>query len=80
VTGKYQSFTKETIMGISRTALILAFAFQPFLGGALPTPSPPGIPSTSDARTQLAGLTVAPQGSQDGYDREKFPHWITISG
>ncbi|KAJ5451753.1 hypothetical protein N7491_000935 [Penicillium cf. griseofulvum] len=67
-------------MGLSRTALILVFAFQPFLGGALPTPSAPGIPSTPDARTQLAGLTVAAQGSQDGYSREKFPHWITVSG
>ncbi|KAJ5837181.1 hypothetical protein N7447_003207 [Penicillium robsamsonii] len=67
-------------MGFSRTALILAFAFQPFLGGALPAPSPPGIPSTSTATSQLAGLTVAAQGSQDGYSRDKFPHWITISG
>ncbi|BAE60828.1 class I glutamine amidotransferase-like protein [Aspergillus flavus] len=26
---------------------------------------------------ELAGLTVAAQGSQDGYDRDLFPHWIS---
>ncbi|KAJ5795360.1 hypothetical protein N7457_001959 [Penicillium paradoxum] len=41
---------------------------------------PPGIPSGSTAKTELAGLTVAAQGSQTGYDRDLFPHWITISG
>lgn len=67
-------------MGISRASWVLALAIQPFLGGALPAPSPPGIPSTSTATSELAGLTVAAQGSQDGYSREEFPHWITISG
>ncbi|KAK3192024.1 hypothetical protein K4F52_002069 [Lecanicillium sp. MT-2017a] len=47
---------------------------------AVPMPIPPGIPSESDARSQLAGLTVAAPGSGDGYSREKFPHWETISG
>ncbi|KAE8143158.1 class I glutamine amidotransferase-like protein [Aspergillus pseudotamarii] len=28
-------------------------------------------------RPALAGLTVAAQGSQDGYDRDLFPHWIS---
>ncbi|PGH19213.1 hypothetical protein AJ80_04184 [Polytolypa hystricis UAMH7299] len=45
-----------------------------------PAPTPPNIPSESSARTQLAGLTVAPQGPQTGYSRDLFPHWITISG
>ena len=40
----------------------------------------PGIPSSSTAASLLAGLRVAPQGSQDGYSRDKFPHWITQSG
>ncbi|EEP81823.1 hypothetical protein UREG_06688 [Uncinocarpus reesii 1704] len=43
-------------------------------------PTPPNIPSASAARTALAGLTVAPQGPQDGYSRSLFPHWITIEG
>ncbi|MEU3272386.1 HNH endonuclease family protein [Saccharomonospora sp. NPDC006951] len=36
---------------------------------------PPNIPDETTARTQLAGLTVAPDGSMDGYDRDLFPHW-----
>ncbi len=27
------------------------------------------------ARKQLAELVVAPDGSMDGYDRDRFPHW-----
>lgn len=45
-----------------------------------PQPSPPNIPSTSTAKSTLASLTVAAQGSQSGYSRALFPHWITISG
>ncbi|MEV7554138.1 HNH endonuclease family protein [Amycolatopsis sp. NPDC089917] len=37
--------------------------------------TPPGIPSTATAKTQLAGLTVKPDGSSSGYSRDKFPHW-----
>ncbi|KMP05019.1 secreted protein [Coccidioides immitis H538.4] len=42
--------------------------------------TPPNIPSASAARAALAELTVAPQGPQDGYSRDLFPHWITVSG
>ncbi|MFI5910439.1 HNH endonuclease family protein [Dactylosporangium sp. NPDC051541] len=42
--------------------------------------TPPGIPSKATAQTQLNGLTVAAEGSMSGYSRDKFPHWITISG
>ncbi|OOQ88924.1 hypothetical protein PEBR_09859 [Penicillium brasilianum] len=65
-------------------ALIALLALQPAIISALPAPepipSPPGVPSASTARSELAALTVAPQGSQDGYSRAKFPHWITQSG
>ncbi|OZM71432.1 hypothetical protein CFN78_19975 [Amycolatopsis antarctica] len=37
---------------------------------------PPGIPDAATAKSQLAELTVQADGSQDGYDREKFNHWI----
>ncbi|ELR02490.1 hypothetical protein VC83_07875 [Pseudogymnoascus destructans] len=51
---------------------------------AVPAPlvarAPPNIPTTAAAKTALAGLTVAAQGSQTGYSRALFPHWITISG
>nr|BFE56818.1 HNH endonuclease family protein [Dactylosporangium thailandense] len=42
--------------------------------------TPPGIPSKATAQTQLNALTVATEGSMSGYSRDKFPHWITISG
>ncbi|TVT23499.1 HNH endonuclease family protein [Amycolatopsis acidiphila] len=45
-----------------------------FTGSALATP--PGIPTESTAHTELAALTVKADGSQDGYSRDKFPHWI----
>jgi hypothetical protein len=42
--------------------------------------TPPGIPSEATARSQLGALTVAAAGSMTGYSRDKFPHWITVSG
>jgi hypothetical protein len=41
---------------------------------ASPLPAPTGVPTTSAAKTELAALTVAAQGSQDGYSRDLFPH------
>jgi hypothetical protein len=46
----------------------------------IPAPTPPNIPSGSTARSQLAVLRVAPVGSQTGYSRDLFPHWITQYG
>ncbi|HEV7626977.1 MAG TPA: HNH endonuclease family protein [Streptomyces sp.] len=36
---------------------------------------PPAPPSAAEAKTMLNGLTEQTEGSMDGYDREKFPHW-----
>ncbi|EPH41096.1 hypothetical protein STRAU_5839 [Streptomyces aurantiacus JA 4570] len=36
--------------------------------------------SADTARGYLAQLTVRPEGSSDGYSRDKFPHWSTVSG
>lgn len=47
---------------------------------ATPIPAPTGIPTTATAKTELVALTVAAQGSQDGYSWALFPHWITVSG
>ncbi|KAI5803833.1 hypothetical protein EDC01DRAFT_473147 [Geopyxis carbonaria] len=41
--------------------------------------SPPNIPTAASARTMLASLTVRSTDAT-GYDRDLFPHWITISG
>ncbi|KAL4978970.1 hypothetical protein BDW66DRAFT_164186 [Aspergillus desertorum] len=38
--------------------------------------TPPGIPSTSVAETQLEALTVRAAGASADYDRDLFPHWI----
>ncbi|MFJ3693013.1 HNH endonuclease family protein [Streptomyces sp. NPDC090052] len=57
--------------GITLAGLITAPSAQ----AALPTPV-----SAATARTYLSSLTVAAEGSSDGYSRDKFPHWITQSG
>jgi len=67
-----------------RTTLFLsALSALPLLSSSipitLPKRTPPSIPSASTARTELAGLTVAAQGSQTGYSRDLFPHWSSQS-
>jgi hypothetical protein len=42
--------------------------------------TPPNIPSASTATARLAELTVAAESHASTYDRDLFPHWITISG
>jgi hypothetical protein len=42
--------------------------------------TPPNIPSYSTAVTRLNTLTVTAESHQSSYDRDLFPHWITISG
>jgi hypothetical protein len=42
--------------------------------------TPPNIPSYSTAVSRLNALTVAAESHQSSYDRDLFPHWITISG
>lgn len=62
----------------AQALLALVLIQSPFaIGIPAPQPTAPGIPSASTAKTELADLTVAAQGSQDGYDRDKFPHWIS---
>lgn len=56
----------------------MAIAMLTLAATALATP--PGIPAESTARSWLASLRVAPAGSSTGYSRDKFPHWITVSG
>lgn len=44
--------------------------------------APTGNPATTpaEARTQLDALVIKPRGAMTGYSREKFPHWVAISG
>ncbi|NLU70524.1 HNH endonuclease family protein [Streptomyces sp. HNM0574] len=39
--------------------------------------APGGSEPAGDPGKRLDGLTVAPRGSMDGYDRDKYPHWIS---
>ena len=41
--------------------------------------TPPNIPSASTAVSRLNALTVAAESHQSSYDRDLFPHWITIT-
>lgn len=43
--------------------------------GNLPTPV-----SAATARSYLANIVVADERNSPAYDRDLFPHWITISG
>lgn len=67
---------------ISKTLVLAAIQTSIVAGlpAADPEPSPPGIPSVSTAQNELMDLIVAVQGSQDGYSRGKFPHWIAQTG
>ena len=42
--------------------------------------TPPGIPDAGTAQSELSALTVAPDGTMDGYSRDEFPHWHTVEG
>ncbi|WP_030256071.1 HNH endonuclease family protein [Streptomyces violens] len=56
------------------TAALTLFSTVP-AQAALPTPV-----SAATARSYLASLSVGAEHSRDGYSRDLFPHWITISG
>jgi len=63
-----------------RTSVLAALAALTaglVLAGGPAQASPPTPPSASSARSMLASLTVAAEGSMSGYDRDKFPHWIS---
>jgi len=48
-----------------------------------PTPAnawPPNIPSDSTAASRLHSLPVQAESHHSSYDRDLFPHWITITG
>ena len=42
--------------------------------------TPPNIPSASTATSRLNTLTVTAESHHSTYDRDLFPHWITITG
>lgn len=60
------------------TALIVATPYV--LAAPKAEAFPPDVPSKSQVQSELSSLTVRSEESMTGYSREKFPHWITISG
>jgi hypothetical protein len=64
------------------TAAAAAAAFlAPLVLAASPAgATPPNIPSPSTAVSRLGELTVAAESHHSTYDRDLFPHWITITG
>ncbi|NLU69293.1 HNH endonuclease family protein [Streptomyces sp. HNM0574] len=64
-----------------RSAVFTAFAalcagLLLFVTGGSAQAEPPAPPSAEEATKMLDGLTEKEEGSSDGYDRDKFPHWI----
>jgi hypothetical protein len=68
--GKWAAFAAAFLMVLGFT---IGFA-------AVASATPPNIPDAATARSELSQLRVAADGSMTGYSRDKFPHWITISG
>ncbi|WP_371779233.1 HNH endonuclease family protein [Streptosporangium subroseum] len=66
------------VVTIVSAALAAILALSLSAGTAEATP--PGIPSASTAASRLAALTVAAESHASTYNRDLFPHWITISG
>ncbi|MFD8493952.1 HNH endonuclease family protein [Amycolatopsis sp. NPDC059657] len=59
----------------SLTALGISAMLTVGIAGAADA-TPPGIPSAATAKSNLTTLTVAPDGTLNGYSRTLFPHWI----
>ncbi|NUO55771.1 MAG: HNH endonuclease [Hamadaea sp.] len=66
--------TLQTALSVAVALVLVAVAAPPA------NATPPNIPSYSTAVSRLAALTVAAESHQSTYDRDLFPHWITITG
>ena len=64
------------ITAITVTATLTGTLGTVALLGPAADAAPPPPPAASTAAEHLAALTVRAEGSGDGYDRDKFPHWI----
>jgi hypothetical protein len=65
------------IASVAVLALVaLLMVAQPQPAGAYP----PDVPSKEVAQSELDALTVQAEGASAPYDRDLFPHWITVDG
>ncbi|KAI1770020.1 hypothetical protein F4818DRAFT_277120 [Hypoxylon cercidicola] len=69
-----------TLSGLLSATVVLAVPMPNPVAEPMPMPTPPGIPSASSARSQLAGLTTAAAVDDGTYERDLFPTWDTITG
>ncbi|MGH3243287.1 MAG: HNH endonuclease family protein [Spirillospora sp.] len=65
---------RRTAITAAVTSMVLLATTATTITAAGAAPPPP--PGASTAAQHLAALTVRAEGSSDGYDRDKFPHWI----
>ncbi|KAI1340743.1 hypothetical protein F5Y15DRAFT_414471 [Xylariaceae sp. FL0016] len=68
-----------TLAGLLSGYIVLAVPAPKPVAEPIPIASPTGIPSASEASSQLAALTVSTNEDDGSYDRDLFPTWITIS-
>lgn len=73
-------FAHNRIRMLIVTAAIGAAAAGVVTAPGVAGATPPAIPSAATARSELADLQVATEGSMSGYSRDQFPHWIAQSG
>jgi hypothetical protein len=65
---------KAAVAAVAAAVVTLTIATTPAQA------TPPNIPSYSTAVSRLNSLTVAAESHQSTYNRDLFPHWITITG
>jgi hypothetical protein len=63
-----------SVVALALVALLMTVQAQP--AGAYP----PDLPSKAVAQSELDGLTVRAESASAPYDRDLFPHWITVDG
>lgn len=61
---------------VAASAVVGLIAGFGVVNGGAAMAAPPTPPDAATARTELNALTVAPEGSESGYSRDLFPHWI----
>ena len=66
---------------VGATLTLVAVLVLSLISTATPASAwPPNVPSYSTALSRLGSLTVAAESHHASYDRDLFPHWITITG
>ncbi|MFI9484875.1 HNH endonuclease family protein [Promicromonospora sp. NPDC052451] len=70
------SRARHLVASVAALALVALLTVQAQPAGAYP----PDLPSKAVAQSELDGLTVQAEGASAPYDRDLFPHWITVDG